>query len=383
MLPNRLARTFTLFCLFLLWTNATLAAPIPVPAPPQINATSYVLMDQDSSRLLVNHNADSRVEPASITKIMTAYVAFQQLADGDLKLDEQVTISEKAWRAEGSRTFLKVGSQIDVETLIKGMIVQSGNDASIALAEHIAGAEESFAGLMNQYAQKLGMTNTHFMNATGLPDPNHYTTAHDIALMAQAMIRDFPQYYTWYSIRKLLFNGIEQHNRNRLLWRDASVDGLKTGHTSSAGYCLVSSAKRDQMRLISVVMGTPSDNDRMNNSQALLNYGFRFYSTHLLYPAGEVVTEAPVWMGKVNKVALTLPKDLYITVPRGQYEGVKTLAEVQEKLTAPLPVDAAIGTLVVRFNDEPLLEAPLYPKQAVERGNWLKRLWHWLLLWFK
>lgn len=185
----------------------------------------------------------------------------------------------------GSRTFLKVGSQIDVETLIKGMIVQSGNDASIALAEHIAGAEESFAGLMNQYAQQIGMRNSHFMNATGLPDPNHYTTAHDIALLAQAMIRDFPEQYRWYSIRSFLFNGIEQSNRNRLLWRDASVDGLKTGHTSSAGYCLAASAKRDQMRLITVVMGTPSDNARMNDSQALLNYGFRFYSTHRLYGA--------------------------------------------------------------------------------------------------
>jgi D-alanyl-D-alanine carboxypeptidase (penicillin-binding protein 5/6) len=268
MLPNRF-RFFALWSMLLFWTTAAIAAPIPVPAPPQINAASYVLMDHDSGRLLVNHNADSRVEPASITKIMTAYVAFQQIADGDLKLDEQVTISEKAWRSEGSRTFLKIGSQIDVETLIKGMIVQSGNDASIALAEHIAGAEESFAGLMNQYAQKLGMTNTHFMNATGLPDPNHYTTAHDIALMAQAMIRDFPQYYTWYSIRQLLFNGIEQHNRNRLLWRDASVDGMKTGHTSSAGFCLVSSAKRDQMRLISVVMGTPSDNERQSGTAQL------------------------------------------------------------------------------------------------------------------
>ena len=367
----------------LFWTTAALAAPIPVPAPPQINATSYVLMDFDSGRLLASSNPDQRVEPASITKVMTAYVAFRQLADGDLKLDEQVTISEKAWRSEGSRTFLKVGSQIDVETLIKGMIVQSGNDASIALAEHIAGAEESFAGLMNQYAQQIGMRNSHFMNATGLPDPNHYTTAHDIALLAQAMIRDFPEQYRWYSIRSFLFNGIEQSNRNRLLWRDASVDGLKTGHTSSAGFCLAASAKRDQMRLITVVMGTPSDNARMNDSQALLNYGFRFYSTHRLYGAGETVTEAPVWMGKVNRIGLSLNKDLYITVPRGQYEGVKTQAEVQDRLVAPLAADGPIGKLVVRFNDDPLLEAPLYPQQAVEKGNLFKRLWHWLLMWFQ
>ncbi|HXF08421.1 MAG TPA: D-alanyl-D-alanine carboxypeptidase family protein [Candidatus Acidoferrales bacterium] len=369
--------------LLLLWTSAALAAPIPVPAPPQINATSYVLMDFDSGRLLASSNPDQRVEPASITKVMTAYVTFRQLADGNLKLDEQVTISEKAWRSEGSRTFLKVGSQIDVETLIKGMIVQSGNDASIALAEHIAGAEESFAGLMNQYAQQIGMRNSHFMNATGLPDPNHYTTAHDIALLAQAMIRDFPEQYRWYSIRSFLFNGIEQSNRNRLLWRDASVDGLKTGHTSSAGYCLAASAKRDQMRLITVVMGAPSDNARMNDSQALLNYGFRFYSTHRLYGAGDTVIEAPVWMGKVNRIGLGLKKDLYITVPRGQYEGVQTQAEVQERLVAPLTADAPIGKLVVRFNDDPLLEAPLYPQQAVEKGNLFKRLWHWLLMWFK
>lgn len=379
----RSSRSRLVSFLLLLWTSAALAAPIPVPAPPQINATSYVLMDFDSGRLLASSNPDQRVEPASITKVMTAYVTFRQLADGDLKLDEQVTISEKAWRSEGSRTFLKVGSQIDVETLIKGMIVQSGNDASIALAEHIAGAEESFAGLMNQYAQQIGMRNSHFMNATGLPDPNHYTTAHDIALLAQAMIRDFPEQYRWYSIRSFLFNGIEQSNRNRLLWRDASVDGLKTGHTSSAGYCLVASAKRDQMRLITVVMGTPSDNARMNDSQALLNYGFRFYSTHRLYGAGDTVTEAPVWMGKVNRIGLSLKKDLYITVPRGQYEGVQTQAEVQDRLAAPLAADAPIGKLVVRFNDDPLLEAPLYPQQAVEKGNILKRLWHWLLMWFK
>ena len=379
----RSPRSLFVSFLLLLWTTAALAAPIPVPAPPQINATSYVLMDFDSGRLLASSNPDQRVEPASITKVMTAYVAFRQLADGDLKLDEQVTISEKAWRSEGSRTFLKVGSQIDVETLIKGMIVQSGNDASIALAEHIAGAEESFAGLMNQYAQQIGMRNSHFMNATGLPDPNHYTTAHDIALLAQAMIRDFPEQYRWYSIRSFLFNGIEQSNRNRLLWRDASVDGLKTGHTSSAGFCLAASAKRDQMRLITVVMGTPSDNARMNDSQALLNYGFRFYSTHRLYGAGETVTEAPVWMGKVNRIGLSLNKDLYITVPRGQYEGVKTQAEVQDRLVAPLAADGPIGKLVVRFNDDPLLEAPLYPQQAVEKGNLFKRLWHWLLMWFQ
>jgi len=379
----RSPRSLFVSFLLLFWTTAALAAPIPVPAPPQINASSYVLMDFDSGRLLASSNPDQRVEPASITKVMTAYVAFRQLADGDLKLDEQVTISEKAWRSEGSRTFLKVGSQIDVETLIKGMIVQSGNDASIALAEHIAGAEESFAGLMNQYAQQIGMRNSHFMNATGLPDPNHYTTAHDIALLAQAMIRDFPEQYRWYSIRSFLFNGIEQSNRNRLLWRDASVDGLKTGHTSSAGFCLAASAKRDQMRLITVVMGTPSDNARMNDSQALLNYGFRFYSTHRLYGAGETVTEAPVWMGKVNRIGLSLNKDLYITVPRGQYEGVKTQAEVQDRLVAPLAADGPIGKLVVRFNDDPLLEAPLYPQQAVEKGNLFKRLWHWLLMWFK
>ncbi|GMV69647.1 MAG: hypothetical protein AMXMBFR76_20860 [Pseudomonadota bacterium] len=379
----RSPRSLLVSFLLLFWTTAALAAPIPVPAPPQINASSYVLMDFDSGRLLASSNPDQRVEPASITKVMTAYVAFRQLADGDLKLDEQVTISEKAWRSEGSRTFLKVGSQIDVETLIKGMIVQSGNDASIALAEHIAGAEESFAGLMNQYAQQIGMRNSHFMNATGLPDPNHYTTAHDIALLAQAMIRDFPEQYRWYSIRSFLFNGIEQSNRNRLLWRDASVDGLKTGHTSSAGFCLAASAKRDQMRLITVVMGTPSDNARMNDSQALLNYGFRFYSTHRLYGAGETVTEAPLWMGKVNRIGLGLNKDLYITVPRGQYEGVKTQAEVRDRLVAPLAADGPIGKLVVRFNDDPLLEAPLYPQQAVEKGNLFKRLWHWLLMWFQ
>ena len=263
------------------------ASARPVPAAPQVGAASYIMTDFNSGRVLVEHNADMRVEPASITKLMTAYVVFSELADGNINLQDKVPISEKAWRTGGSRMFIDPKMQVSVEDLVRGMVIQSGNDASVALAEHIAGSEESFAELMNHYGETLGMQSTNFRNSTGLPDPDHYTTARDIAVLSAATVRDFPDYYTWYSEKEFTFNNIRQHNRNTLLWRDPAIDGLKTGHTEAAGYCLAASAKRDGMRLVSAVMGSSSESSRASETQTLLNYGFRFFETVQLYQAGQ------------------------------------------------------------------------------------------------
>src|SRR5690554_127605 len=300
--------------------SAFAALPVPTPAAPQLGAPSYILVDFHSGQELAGKNADERMEPASLTKLMTVYAVLHELNAGRLSLDDQVTVSEKAWRAEGSRMFIEVGTKVSVEKLLRGVIIQSGNDASIALAEHIAGSEGTFAQLMNQYAQTLGMTGTHFMNATGLPHPEHFSTARDLAKLAAAIIREFPEHYSLYSEKQFTYNGITQYNRNKLLWRDPSVDGLKTGHTQSAGYGLITSAQRENMRLISVVMGTKGEDDRAQQSQALLNYGFRFFETHRLYAAGTALAEPRVWKGVTEYLPLGLSRDLYVTIPRNQYE---------------------------------------------------------------
>jgi D-alanyl-D-alanine carboxypeptidase (penicillin-binding protein 5/6) len=275
------------------------ADQIVIPAPPDLGAKAIFLADFGSGRVLAESNADQRLEPASLTKIMTAYVVFRELAKGNLKLEDMVGVSEKAWRTEGSRMFAQVGAQISVENLLKGMIVQSGNDASVALAEHVAGDEAVFAQMMNQNAERLGMKNTHFKNSMGLPDPDHYTTARDLFILTHALIEEFPEYYQWHAIKEFVFNGIKQTNRNQLLWRDSTVDGVKTGHTEGAGYCLVTSALRDGMRLIAVVLGAKSGNERAKANQTLLNYGFRFYETRALYKANEKLTEARKWLRKL------------------------------------------------------------------------------------
>ena len=285
----------------LLLAAPSFAADVPIPAPPQIGASSYMLMDFSSGRIIAESHADERVEPASLTKLMTAYTVFHALRQNQITLEDEVHVSEKAWRTEGSRMFIEVDTTVSVEDLLRGMIIQSGNDASVALAEHVAGTEDAFVGLMNQHAESLGMTGTSFMNTTGLPAEGHYVTARDIAMLSHAIVGEFPEYYGWYSEREFTYNGIRQHNRNSLLWRDESVDGLKTGHTDSAGYCLVTSAERSGMRLISVVTGTASTQAREDGSQALLNYGFRFYETHKLYSGGEEVTTARVWKGSRRK----------------------------------------------------------------------------------
>lgn len=355
----------------------------PIPAPPQIGATSYLLVDMNSGKILASRDPGASSEPASITKIMTSYVAFEELKAGTITLDEMVTISEKAWRTEGSRTFVEVGTQVSVETLLKGLIIQSGNDATVALAEHIAGTEEAFAQIMNAYAEQLGMTSSNFVNSTGLPDPSHYTTTQDIAILSRALIRNFPEYYAWYSEKEFTYNGIRQHNRNNLLWRDPSVDGIKTGHTDSAGYCLVSSGKRGDMRLISVVMNSTSEASRASESQALLNYGFRFFETHRLYAANETLSDAKVWKGSVETVAVGLNRDLFVTIPRGRYSQLDASMDVLTAVTAPVDAGADLGAVRVMLGEETVAEAPLVALVAVPEGNLWQRMRDHVRMWFE
>jgi D-alanyl-D-alanine carboxypeptidase (penicillin-binding protein 5/6) len=362
--------------------KSTPAASIAIPTAPQVEARTYIVVDYRTDKVLAAKDATARVEPASLTKLMTAYIVFQELAAGKLKLDEQVTVSEHAWRSEGSRTFIELGKPVSVQDLILGMIVQSGNDATIALAERIAGTEGTFAQMMNSNAQRLGMTDSHFENSSGLPSPQHYTTARDLSLLANAMIREYPQYYKWFSVREFEHNGIKQQNRNGLLEKDPTVDGLKTGHTDSAGYCLVTSALRDGMRLISVVMGSTSMKARENASAALLNYGFTFYDTKLVVKGGAVLATARVWKGQSPSVDLGIKDDLYITVPRGGAEGLKTAADVQPRLIAPLALDATVGSLRVFTGGQTLQTIPLHPLKNIAAGGWWRRLIDTIRLWF-
>lgn len=357
-------------------------AVVVKPQAPEISAGSHILIDFNSSAVLSEHNANQRLDPASITKIMTSYVVFQELYAGGLSLDEMVTISEKAWRMEGSKMFIEVGKQVSIEDLIRGLVVQSGNDASVALAEHIAGTESAFAGLMNQYAERLGMNNSHYVNATGLTDPEHYTTAADIALLSQALIRDFPEQYAYYAEREFTFNDIPQSNRNLLLFRDDRVDGIKTGHTDAAGYCLAASSEENGMRLISVVMGTESEAERAEQTQALLNYGHRFYETVQLYQQGEQPGRMRVWRGAEAQVGLQIPNDVYLTIPRGRYGDLAARMDLLEPLEAPVQIGQMLGNIVVSLDNEVLLQQPLTAVENVEQGNFLKGWWHGIRLRF-
>ena len=353
----------------------------PVPAPPQIGANSYLLVDFNSDRILVEQNADLRVEPASITKLMTAYVVFSELDQGNITLEETVTISEKAWRTGGSRMFIEPNMQVTVEDLIRGMVIQSGNDASVALAERVAGSEEAFASLMNHYAELLGMANTNFTNSTGLPDPEHYTTARDIAMLSAATIRDFPDYYPWYSEKEFTFNNIRQHNRNTLLWRDPAIDGLKTGHTEAAGYCLASSAKRDGMRLVSAVMGSSSESSRASETQTLLNYGFRFFETVQLYEAGQELAPARVWKGMVDEVMVGLTDPVFVTIPRGRYDDLEAQVQIEPQLSAPLEAGTVVGTINVKLGEELVASRQLVTMSTVEEAGFFGSTWDSLKLW--
>jgi D-alanyl-D-alanine carboxypeptidase (penicillin-binding protein 5/6) len=368
--------------LLLLAAMAAVAAEPPVPPPPRLEATAWILVDQSSGQVLAAHRANEAIEPASITKLMTAYAVFHALADGKLKLDTRVPVSEHAWRSEGSRTYLDLGSQVPVEVLIQGMIVQSGNDATIALAEAVAGTEDTFAALMNQYAERLGLAQSHFQNSTGLPGDNHKMSAADMAKIARAIIREFPEYYRWYSQREFTWNNIRQPNRNGLLARDPSVDGVKTGMTEAAGYCLVSSAKREGMRLVAVVAGTESMKAREDASLALLNYGFSFYETRALKKGGEELAVQRVYRARGGRAPVGLAGDLLVTLPRGQADRVEYKVELAPRVFAPLTKSDRVGVLRALVDGKVVAEAPIQPLADVPRGNIFRRIWDTILSWF-
>jgi serine-type D-Ala-D-Ala carboxypeptidase (penicillin-binding protein 5/6) len=359
-------------------------AAAPIPAAPDVSARAYMLSDYQSGRVLAADHPDDRMEPASLTKLMTSYVVFSALKDGRLKLTDLVTISEHAWRAEGSRTFVQVGTQIPVDILIKGMIIQSGNDATIALAERVGGTEPAFAQMMNEYAKRLGMKGSHFENSDGLPSPNHYTTARDMTTLAKALIHDFPEYYPLFSMHEFLWNNIKQQNRNGLLTRDPTVDGLKTGHTDSAGFCLVTSAKRDGMRLVSVVMGAPSVKAREDASAALLSYGYTFYETTLLKKAHDIVLNPRVYKSETGYAAIGVPNDVVVTIGRGQASSLTTTAKLTtQTLIAPLAAGKPVGELTVTDSTGAVIaHSPLVPLMAVPQGGLWTRSMDGMRLWF-
>ena len=362
---------------------APLNAALPTPAPPALNASSYIVMDADSGTIVAAMAPDLQVEPASLTKLMTAYVVFQALAAKQITLGDLVPISTNAYGTGGSRMFLEQRSKVSVEDLLQGMIVQSGNDASVALAEYVAGTEAVFADLMNNFAVQLGMVSTNFQNATGLPGDQHYSTARDMATLARAIIVEFPQYYRWYSQRSFTWNDITQDNRNRLLWQDSTVDGMKTGYTQAAGYCLVSSARRNDMRLISAVMGTSSAKARLDASQALLNYGFRFFETRRLYAAGQPIDEARVWKGNSDSTRLGVADDVYVTVPRGASDDVRPVISVPRTLYAPLASGDSVGRLSVTLDGETMAEAGVTALDDIAEGGMWKRMTDEVKLWFE
>jgi len=356
--------------------------PQIIPRPPQINATSYILMDAATGTVLVEGEADVQLAPASLTKIMTTYVADNELAAGNISLDDEVHISVKAWRAEGSKMFIQEGTKVRLEDILRGIIIQSGNDASIALAEHIAGSEDAFADMMNQYAKKIGLSNSYFLNSSGLPDPNHVMSARDLATLARAVITEYPEAYKMYSEREFTYNNIRQPNRNTLLFTDRNVDGMKTGFTDDAGYCLVASSVRDGMRLITVVMGATSADSRAVETSKLLTYGFRFYETHQLFDGNEVLGNSQVWSGKTNSVDVGVQEPLLVTIPRGQAAQLQTTLELEPTLKAPISAGQVLGKAVISLGNEVFYDGPVVALQDVEQGSLFKRLMDWLQLFF-
>ncbi len=357
-------------CLFL--TSISYAEDI-IPSAPVINTNSYLLVDFHSGVELAGKDPDKQIEPASITKLMTAYITYQELKKGNITLKDRVLISEKAWKMEGSRMFVEAGKKVPLNRILHGLVIQSGNDAAVALAEHIAGSEATFVDKMNAEAKRLGMNNTHFANATGWPDKNHYTTARDIVKLTRAVIKEYPENYKLHSIKEYSYNGIKQYNRNKLLWRDKTVDGVKTGHTESAGYCLVSSAKRNTMRLISVVLGAKNEKLRADYSQELLEYGFRFFETHKLYDGGSVLAEARVWKGNKTTVPAGITDDFYVTIQKGHYKQLKGLMELDKKLDAPIKRGDVVGRAIIKDGSKVVLTLPLLALDAVDEGSfWTK-----------
>ncbi len=368
--------------LTLLTVAPTVWAAEILPSAPQLAAKSYMLMDAASGEVLVEHNGDERLPPASLTKLMTAYIATLEIQKGQISDNDMVTVSEKAWRTGGSRMFIQVNTQVSVDDLLHGIIIQSGNDASVAMAEHIAGSEEAFADMMNSTAQRLGMSNTHFVNATGLPHPEHYSSANDMAKLARAIIYEDPAHYAIYAQKEFFWNNIKQPNRNLLLWRDKTVDGLKTGHTEEAGYCLVASAVRDNMRLISVVFGTDSEQARAAETQKLLTYGFRFFETRTFYQKGTELAEAQVWKGQQSKLKAGLAQDLTMTLPRGQVEKLQAVMSFNGTLTAPIQQGDVIGKVEVKLDDKVVRSTDLVALETVEEGGLFRRFWDSIRLFF-
>ncbi len=377
---KRLLSLFIFACIFV--TSTANAAPSLIPAPPQLSANSYVLMDAYTGDVLVEHNSREELPPASLTKLMTAYIAEYELAKGNISFNDQVTISEKAWRMEGSRMFIREGTQVRLEDLMRGIIIQSGNDASVAVSEHIAGGEAAFADLMNQHAKLLGMNNSHFVNSTGFPAEGHYSSAYDIALLSRATIVHFPENYKMYSEKYFTYNDIRQPNRNKLLWRDKTVDGLKTGHTDAAGYCLAASAVRNGTRLIAVVMGTNSDEARASETQKLLNYGFRYYETRKLYSAGQVLSDARVWGGEADTVKVGFANDVLVTMPRQNADSIPASLELAPEIEAPIAAGDVLGKIIVGTADNVLLEREVVALEPVAEGGFFKRLFDKVKLFF-
>ncbi len=379
--------TITTFVHRLFLLTVLVVAPVAwaepvIPSPPQLAAKSYVLMDAASGKVLVENAGDERLPPASLTKLMTAYIATLEIKKGQISESDMVTVSEKAWRTGGSRMFIQVNTQVSVDDLLHGIIIQSGNDASVAMAEHIAGSEEAFADLMNSTAQQLGMTNTHFMNATGLPHPEHYSSAADMAKLARAIIHEDPAHYGIYAQKEFFWNNIKQPNRNLLLWRDKTVDGLKTGHTEEAGYCLVASAVRDGMRLITAVFGTDSEQARAAETQKLLTYGFRFFETRTFYQKGVELAQSRVWKGQQDQVSAGLANDLTLTLPRGQMDKLQAGLTFNPELMAPIQQGDVVGKVEVNLDGQVLQSTDLIALQAVEEGGLFRRFWDSIQLFF-
>lgn len=380
-LKKNLISTAFFICFSLSFAISTKAALI-IPKPPSLQATAYILMDANSGQILVKKNADKRIPPASLTKMMTSYVAVHEIIMGNIEKDDKVLVSVNAWKRGGSRMFIREGTEVSIMDLLRGVIIQSGNDASVAIAEHIAGSEETFAGLMNQYSQRFGLANTNFMNATGLPDKNHYSSAKDLAVLARHIIQDHPDYYGLYAEKYFKYNGIRQPNRNKLLWRNPSVDGLKTGHTEEAGFCLTASAKKEGMRLIAVVMGAKSTGSRAVEAQKLFNYGFRFYETHELYKVGDKLQTVDIWKGKQDTLDVVLEEAVSLTLPRGAKEKLKAKIKIDKYITAPVKEGQKIGQLSIELNGEVMSSKDLVAKNAIAESGFFSRLWDGILMFF-
>jgi len=370
--------------LWILTSASVLAAPAIIPRPPDIAASSYILMDAKTGYVIVEENADQSLPPASLTKIMTAYIAEEEVQRGNLTYSDPVHISEKGWRMDGSKMFIGVNTQVSVEDLLRGIIIQSGNDASVAIAQHIAGSEDAFADMMNQYAEVLGMSSSFFMNASGLDTEEYYNrmSARDLAALARATIMNHPSHYAMYAEREFTYNDIRQPNRNTLLFRDRNVDGMKTGWTEAAGYCLVASGERDGMRLVTVVMGTASEEARAIETQKLLTYGFRYFETHKLYDSNQTLSNVKVWSGEQNVVDLGIRDEVFITIPRGQAEEMSASMDISEVITAPIQQGQIMGTVNVVLEDDLLYQGEVIAMQAVDQGGFVKRFIDWLTLMF-